>query len=102
MPSLEARIAALEVETSTAEPLTIIRRFVRPGQPPTELQALRDSKGTEWRRVPGESEKGLIDRASIEAWRNLCGVASLESFFEQVWRKHPADNRPSTNKNEEQ
>ena len=81
MPNLETRIAALEVENTPAEPLTIIRSFVSPRQPPTELQGLRDSKGTEWRRAPGESEQRLIDRASIEAWRNPCGVASLESLF---------------------
>jgi hypothetical protein len=81
MPSLETRIAALEVENTPAEPLTIIRSFVSPGQPLTELQGLRDSKGTEWRRAPGESEQGLIDRASIKAWRNPWGVASLESLF---------------------
>jgi hypothetical protein len=81
MPSLETRIAALEVENTPAEHLTIIRRFVTPGQPPSELKGLRDSKGTEWRRAPGESEQGLIDRASIKAWRNPWGVASLESLF---------------------
>lgn len=79
MPSLETRIAALEVGTSPAEPLTIIRRFVRPGQPPTELQGLRDSKGTEWQRQPGETEQGLIDRASFECVRNQWGVVLLNA-----------------------
>ncbi len=78
MPSLETRIAALEVEATTAEPLTIIRRFVRPGQPPTELKSLRDDKGNEWQRQPGETEQALIDRASIEAWRNPWGISLLE------------------------
>jgi hypothetical protein len=80
MPSLETRIAALEVENTPAEPLTIIRSFVSPGQPPTELQRLRDSKGTEWRRAPGESEQWLIDRASLHAWRNSWGVATMTGF----------------------
>jgi hypothetical protein len=79
MPSLETRIAALEVENTPAEPLTIIRSFVSPGQPPTELQGLRDSKGTEWRRAPGESEQGLIDRASHECARNANGVSLLSA-----------------------
>lgn len=79
MPSLEARIAALEVEATTAELLTIIRRFVRPGQPPTELQALRDSNGTRWRRTLGESEQELIDRASRECVRNANGVSWLSA-----------------------
>ncbi len=78
---LEKRIAALEDQTAPAEPLTIIRRFVTPGQTQTELDGLRDARGTEWRREPGESEQGLIDRASLQAWRNRWGVASLESLF---------------------
>ncbi len=77
MPSLETRIAALEVETSLSEPLTIIRRFVSPGQLMPELQGLQDNKGNEWLRLPGETEQALIDRASIEAWRNPSGVTCL-------------------------
>ena len=77
MPSLETRIAALEVETSPAEPLTIIRRFVSPGQPMHELRGLQDNKGNEWLRLPGETEQTLIDRASLQAWRNPWGVIYL-------------------------
>lgn len=79
MPSLEIRIAALEMGTSPAEPLTIIRSFVSPGQPPTELQALHDSNGKRWRRTPGESEQELIDRASRECVRNANGVSLLSA-----------------------
>ena len=80
MRSLERRIAALEVQTTPPEPLTIIRRFVSPGQPMTELQGLKDNEGsTEWQRQPGETEQSLIDRASLAAWRNEWGVASLGS-----------------------
>lgn len=77
MQSLEKRIAALEVQTAPAEPLTIIRRLVAPGKPQTELECLRDSSCTEWRREPGESEQGLIARASLQCARNASGVASL-------------------------
>ena len=77
MRSLERRIAALEVQAKPPEPLTIIRRFVSPGQPLTELQGLRDDKGGEWRRQPGESEQGLIDRASLDCVHNQWGVALL-------------------------
>lgn len=79
MPSLETRIAALEVDTTPAEPLTIIRRCVGPGQPPTEIQGLKDNKGNEWQRQPGETEQGLIDRASLECVRNQWGVALLSA-----------------------
>lgn len=79
MQSLEKRIAALEVQTAQAELLTIIRRLVAPGKPQTELECLRDSNGTEWRRKPGESEQGFIDRASLECARHAGGVASLSS-----------------------
>lgn len=77
MPSLETRIAALEVETSLSEPLTIIRRFVSPGQLMPELQGLQDNKGNEWLRLPGETEQSLIDRASLKAWRSPGGVICL-------------------------
>ena len=77
MPSLETRIAALEVENTPAEHLTIIRRFVTPGQPLPELQGLQDNKGNEWLRQPGESEQGLIDRASLQAWRSTGEVICL-------------------------
>ena len=79
MQSLEKRIAALEVQTATAEPLTIIRRLAARGKPQTELECLRDSNGDEWRREPGESEQGFIDRAGLECARNAGGVASLSS-----------------------
>jgi len=76
--TLDSRLRAVEGRLSpSTEPLTIIRRFVSPGQPPTELQALRDSKGTEWKRAPEESEQGLIDRASRECVRNAIGLALL-------------------------
>lgn len=79
MPSLETRIAALEVETSPAEPLTIIRRFVSPGLALRELYVLRDNKGNEWLRQPGETEQSLIDQASLECVRNQWGVALLSA-----------------------
>lgn len=77
MRSLEKRIEALEVQAKPPEPLTIIRRFVSPGQPLTELQGLRDDKGSEWLRQPDESEQGLIDRASLDCVHNQWGVALL-------------------------
>lgn len=77
MQNLEKRIAALELQTTPPEPLTIIRRFVTPGQALPELQGLRDDKGGEWRRQPGESEQGLIDRASLDCDHNQWGVALL-------------------------
>jgi hypothetical protein len=81
MRSLEKRIAALEVQAKPPEPLTIIRRFVSPGQPLPELQGLKDNEGsTEWQRQPGETEQSLIDRASLLCSRNSGGVASLVGF----------------------
>jgi hypothetical protein len=52
---------------------------LQPG-PQTELECLRDSNGTEWKREPGESEQGFIDRASLECARNAGGVASFIEF----------------------
>ena len=87
MPSLEARIAALEVETTPAEPLTIIRRFISPGQSMPELQGVQDKKGNEWQRKPGESEQALIDRASLQALSNPWGVICLA--------EHPCHRYPN-------
>lgn len=79
MPNLEQRISALEVATPHTKPLTIIRRFVSPGQPPTEIQSLRDEKGNKWQLLPGETEQALLDRASLQCARNAGGVASLNA-----------------------
>lgn len=87
MQSLDKRIAALEVQAEPPEPLTIIRRFVSPGQPMTELQGLKDNEGNnEWQRQPGETEKSLIDRASKEVTRSPWGVASLSGDCEAAPR----------------
>jgi hypothetical protein len=81
MRNLEKRIAALEVQTASVEPLTIIRRFVSPGQPLTELQGLKDNEdNNEWQRQPGETEQSLIHRASLLCTRNAAGVASLVGY----------------------
>lgn len=94
MPSLETRIAALEVATTPAEPMTIIRRFVSPGQALTELQGLKDNKGNEWQRLPGETEQAFVERVKAEAWRNEWGVMVLEAaLFLLFVFVHPAINR---------
>ena len=77
MPSLEKRISALEVETVSSDHLTIIRRGAGPGQMLPELHALVDGAGNKWKRQPGETEQGFIDRASDEASRSPWGVALL-------------------------
>ncbi len=91
MPSLDVRLKALEVKTSPAEPLTIIRRFVSPGQLLPELQGLQDDKGNEWLRLPGETEQNLIDRASLKAWRSPGGVICLA---ERPCHRYP--NQPAS------
>lgn len=77
MLSLERRIAALETTTAPADEITLIRRFVSPGRPKTEITRLRDNEGNAWTRQTGESEQELIDRASLEVKRSPWGVASL-------------------------
>ena len=79
MPSIEKRIAALEVQTEPPEPLTIIRLLVAPGKPQTEIECLRDVNGIEWQRQPGETEQSLI-HPSLLCARNAGGVASLVGF----------------------
>lgn len=79
MQSLERRIAELEKAYSTGEePMTIIIQWLTPGNLKEEIRELRDSKGgQQWKREPGETEQGLIDRATHEVTRNGPGCALL-------------------------
>ena len=77
MLSLERRIAALETTTAPADEITLIRRFVSPGRPKTEITRLRDDEGKAWTRQTGETEQQLIDRATLEVKRTPWGVAHL-------------------------
>lgn len=79
MQSLEKRIVALETRTGKQEPFTIIRTFLVPGQIKREIERLTDARGSAWHRLPGESEQGLIDRASFQCARNAGGVAWLSA-----------------------
>ena len=86
MLNLEKRIAALEVTTTPADDLTIIRRFVSPGHLDAEMHRLRDDDGKLWTRQTGESEQRLMDRASLEVKRSPWGVASLTADFVELRR----------------
>jgi hypothetical protein len=77
MPTLERRIAMLEIAKVIYEDFTIIRTFVAPGRPGEQIRGLRDDQGKPWTRQPGESEEALIDRATREVKRNDLGVAVL-------------------------
>jgi hypothetical protein len=90
MGNLEKRIDALEAKTAPADELTIIRRFVRPGNLDGEVNRLRDDDGNQWTRQTGESEQELIDRASLEVKRSPWGAASLTADDGEVCR---ADRR---------
>jgi len=79
MQALEKRIVSLELKTSEQELFTIIRTFVVPGQIKREIERLTDARGAVWHRLPGESEQGLIDRASFECARNANGVSLLSA-----------------------
>ena len=84
MQSLEKRIAGLEVTSAPTEDMTIIRRMVRPGHLDAEICRLRDDEGNVWERKPGETEQGLIDRASLEVKRNPWGIACLTAVAGEV------------------
>lgn len=86
MQNLEKRIAALEATTVPADEITIIRRFVSPGQPDAEITCLRDDDGKLWTRQPGESEQELIDRATLEVNRTAWGAASLTADCMELCR----------------
>lgn len=84
MQNLEKRIAELEKGASMGEgPMTIVIRFLSPGDVEEEIQGLRDQNGAQrWMREPGETEQGLIDRASREVTRNGQGCALLMTATE--------------------
>ncbi len=77
MLNLEKRIAYLEQANPPAEVLTIIRLIVGTGQLIGEVCRLRGDDGEMWARLPGETERELINRATLEVKRSPWGVARL-------------------------
>jgi hypothetical protein len=77
MPRLEKRITAIEALNPHAQDTTLIRQYVRPGQPDTEIYHLRDDDGQRWERLHSETEQQFIDRASADAKRTALGIALL-------------------------
>ena len=59
-------------------------RFVAPGRLDAEIDGLHTNEGQQWARLPGESEQGLIDRATREVERNQWGAALLLSGWVPV------------------
>ena len=84
MQNLEKRITALEVTSAPTDVMTIIRRLVRPGHLDAEICRLRDDGNGLWERKPGETERELIDRASLEVKRNPFGIACLTADAGEV------------------
>lgn len=84
MQNLEKRIAALEATTAPTDDMTIIRRMVRPGHLDAEIYRLRGDDGELWERKPGEAERELIDRATLEVKRNPWGIACLTADAVEV------------------
>lgn len=78
MATLEKRIAALETAGAVgAQPITNIVQFIKPGQLDAEIQALHTKEGQSWTRLEGETQQGLIDRATHEVERTAWGTALL-------------------------
>ena len=77
--TLDRRISALEQANPPTDERTIIRRFVTPGHLDAETYRLRADDGQLWVRLPGETERALIDRASKEVKRNEWGVGCLST-----------------------
>jgi hypothetical protein len=77
MATLQNRVSALEKVQPSAEPMTIIRRIVSPGNLQPDYNHIRAADGTEWERLPGESEQDFIDRATRLVNRNEYGNAQL-------------------------
>lgn len=77
MPRLDSRVAKLEQKRTVAEDMTIVVRFVRPGNLHPCIDALTGPHGEGWQRLADESEQGLIDRATSEVRRNYSCNAVL-------------------------
>lgn len=79
MQNLERRISALESVKPSVEERTFVVRFVAVGKPDAEIDGLKTTEGQQWMRLPGESERCLIDRATREVERNQWATALLLS-----------------------
>jgi hypothetical protein len=77
MPRLEKRVSAIEALNPHAQDMTLIRQYVRPSQPDTEIYHLRDDDGQQWERLHSETEQQFIDRVSVDAKRTALGIALL-------------------------
>ena len=79
MQRIENRLSKLEKAVPTGEwPMTILIRGMTTGDNDNEIQELHDWKGgQQWERQLGETEQGLIDRASREVTRNGLNCALL-------------------------
>lgn len=77
MRNTETRIAALEAKATPADGITIVRRFVSPGELDAEIDHICDEHGNEWIRQPGETEAAFTDRAALATKPTPWGVKSL-------------------------
>jgi len=75
--NLEKRIAALERANPPDDDLTIIRHIVTPGKLDATINRIRANDGQLWKRLPGELEQTLIDRAAKGVKRNQWHAAIL-------------------------
>lgn len=79
MQNLERRLSRLEManpSTCAKEQMTFIVRLVTPTKPYREIDGLY-SKEQHWARLPGESEKAFIARATSEVTRTPWGSALI-------------------------
>ena len=79
MQTFERRISALESVTPSVDDRTFVIRFVAVGKPDAEIDGLHTNEGQQWARLPGETEQGLIDRATVEVERKQSCAAWLLS-----------------------
>lgn len=79
LKAINARLDEIErkFKQGQREPLTIVRKIVRPGHVGEELTRLQDHRGNKWLRDSGETEDQFIERAHSLAGGNRHGVATL-------------------------
>ncbi|MFZ2737037.1 MAG: hypothetical protein WBI20_05775 [Burkholderiaceae bacterium] len=74
MSRLDSRVAKLEQKRTSAEDITIVIRFISPGNQEAEIRSLKAKNGELWHRHADEPEQELIDRATRQTNQSCASV----------------------------
>lgn len=82
MSSLKKRVADLEQFKPNIDPISIIIRFLAPGNESPNFNHIRSAFGAEWSRMINETEMEFERRVIYESSRDQNGNTSLLFFSE--------------------